>query len=130
MSKTWKWILGIFLVLVGVASLVAIGFAWQVRAHFMAAYGSIPMHQNWNGPMMDRGFHPLGGGFFLFGEWVKLALFFGLLYGAYWLGRRNARIVLDAAPAAPVAEVSSPEAAPAAPTPEAETPPASRKRAK
>jgi len=146
MSKIWKWILGILLVLVILAAFAAVGFAWRTHSFVMASYHSAPFDRNWNGPLMGRGDdnggqprvwqrdggwgHPMmedgrgfapHGGFFLLGGLVKLVLFFGLLYGAYWLGRRNARIALDPAPAAPVAEVSAPEA---------EASPAPRKRAK
>jgi hypothetical protein len=64
--------------------------------------------------MGGRDSHRFGGGFSLFGGLVKLALFVGLLYLAYWLGRRNARIAFDPKPAAP---------APVGPAPEAGTPP-------
>ena len=146
MSKTWKWILGILFVFVIIGAFAAIGFAWRMHASGFASYRSMPFNQNWDGPMMGRGnengeqpqtlkcngggehprmygrgFHPMDGGFFVLGGLVKLALFFGLLYGAYWLGRRNARIVMDPKAGAPVAEV---------PAPEAETPPARRGRGK
>ena len=117
MNKTWKWILGIVLVLVLVGAMFAIGYAW--RTHAMGGW-MMPYAQqrsfdhNWNGPMMgrgsdgwqhpmmyNRGFSPFGG-FFLLGGLLKWILFFGLLYGAYWLGRRNARFALDPKPAAPV----------------------------
>lgn len=161
MSKTWKWILGILLVVVIVGSFAAMGYTWRTHSFAMASYRSMPFDHNWNGPMMGRGndnqqmwqrndgwqhpmthapgacagvdsrsFSPMGGGFFLLGGVVKLALFFGLLYGAYWLGRRNARIIMDPKPGAPVAEVSAPEAESADPMPEAETPPTPRGRGK
>lgn len=60
--------------------------------------------------MGGRGFQHFGGGFSPLGGLVKLAVFIGLLYGAFWLGKRNARIVLDPKPAAPVAEVPAPPA--------------------
>lgn len=162
MSKTWKWILGILLVVVILGALMAVGFMWRRHTNLAAVYGPMPGYQaqpferNWNGPMMgqapdgwehprmmqrsdgwgqpmmyDRGFTPYHSGFFMFGGLVKLALFFGLLYGAYWLGRRNARIVLDAAPAAPVANPSAaPEAESAVPANDAEVESAPRKRGK
>lgn len=125
MSKTWKWILGIVLVLVLVGAMFIIGYTWQTH---MATNWNMPFHRDWNSPMQrewnqqvpdrwnhpmmyDRGFVPFGG-FFLLGGLVKLALFFGLLYGAYWLGRRNARIVMDTAPAAPVNAPAAPEVNP------------------
>ncbi len=56
-----------------------------------------------HGPMMmHRGFgfgFPFFGGFMLIGGLFKLAIFIGLLYFAYWLGKRNARITLDPKPA-------------------------------
>jgi hypothetical protein len=128
MSKTWKWILGIVLVLVLIGAMFVVGYAW--RAHtlggWMTPYGYTqdrPFERNWNGPMMgrgddgwrrpmmvDRGLMPFGG-FFLFGGLLKWILFFGLLYGAYWLGRRNARISLDPRPASPV-DASAPPKTP------------------
>jgi hypothetical protein len=164
MSKTWKWILGILVVLVVAAAIMAVaGFAWQRHNVIMADYGAFPMDRNWNGPMMGRGddawnrqpgfgqcdgrgypmmegrhgFGPMGGGFFVFGligGLLKLALFFGLLYFAYWLGRRNARLALDPAPAAAVAAVPAvgpaPAVEPSSPSPEAKSQTAPRKRAK
>ncbi len=72
-------------------------------------YGHGPMDgdRGWRPPMFgQRGFgflpfFPFFGGFFLFGGLVKLVIFGLLLYGAYWLGRRNARLVVDPKPAAP-----------------------------
>ena len=155
MSKTWKWILGILLVVVIVGAFATMGYAWRTHSFAMASYRSMPFDRNWNGPMMGRGndhwgqqqkwqrdngwqhpmmdsrsFSPMSGGFFLVGGLVKLALFFGSLYGAYWLGRRNARIVLDPTPAATLADVSAPEAESAVPSPEAEPVPVTPKRGK
>jgi hypothetical protein len=154
MSKTWKWILGI------VAALVIVGAAFAMgAAHRMRTVAFIPergtFERNWNSPMTgqapdewahprvmprndgwehpmiyDRGYAPYHSGFYVFSGLLKLALFFGMLYGAYWLGRRNARIVMDPKPVAPVADVSSPEAGSPVPTSEAETPPGPRKRAR
>lgn len=110
MKSIWKWILGILAV---VLVLGAVGFAaymWTSHSGFMMARG-------WDGPMMrgggwDRGwydgpmmsgrggFSPLFGPLALLGGLVKLAFFGALLYGAYWLGKRNARVVMDAPPAA------------------------------
>ena len=155
MSKTWKWILGIFLVLLIVGAFAAMGYAWRTHSFAMTSYRSMPFDRNWNGPMMgqspngwehphvmqrndgwgqpmmvERGFAPYHSGFSAFGGLVHVALFFGLLYGAYWLGRRNARIVLDPAPAAPVADVPAPEAESASPSPEAEPVSVTPKRGK
>lgn len=115
MSKTWKWILGILLALVLVGAMFAIGWMWQ--PHMATGWSrAMPFDHNWNNPMyrmMDgRGFAPFGG-FFLLGGLARLALFFGLLYGAYWLGRRNARITLDPAPATRVDASAPPKADPA-----------------
>ena len=121
MSKTWKWILGIVLVLVVLGALGMAGFAWQTHVGFVTT--GVPFNgrefvpqqrgNDWQRyPMMNnnqhyqmmsgRGFSPFGGGFLLLGGLVKLAFFFGLLYFAYWLGRRNARIALDPKPVARV----------------------------
>jgi hypothetical protein len=125
MSKIWKWILGIVLVLVLVSAMFAIGFMWRshvtpelVRTMPMSRDGNVPMqrgqwnqqeqYQQFNHPMMNaRNFSPFGG-FFMLGGLVKLALFFGLVYGAYWLGKRNARIAIDPAPAAHVDAATDP----------------------
>jgi hypothetical protein len=57
------------------------------------------------GPKGDRGkgFDHFGPFEFL-GGLARLAFFGALLYGAYWLGKRNARVTLDPAPAAPPVE--------------------------
>jgi hypothetical protein len=72
----------------------------------------------WRGPMAGGGrggrppmfghrgfgffpFFPFFGGFFLLGGLIKLVIFGLLLYGAYWLGRRSARVVVDPKRAAP-----------------------------
>ena len=144
MNKTWKWILGIVFVLVLVGAMFAIGYGiqthmalgWDGARSFDGAWQH-PMtrgndgwtnqprmwerNSGWSHPMTyDRGFAPPGG-FFLLGGLVKLALFAGLLYFAYWLGRRNARIALDPRPAARVD---------ASPVPEVDAAPAPRKRAR
>jgi hypothetical protein len=131
MSKTLKWILGIVLVLALVGGMFAIGYFWQSRAYGMMpglpgqfervapSFGARgwqhPMMRDRGGysPMMHGGYYPMAGGFFLLGGFVKFALFLGLLYGAYWLGRRNARIALDPSTGSgqsppPGAPVSSP----------------------
>lgn len=130
MSKTWKWILGILLVLVVIAAFGALGFVWRGQM-FAAAPARVwgnpmmgPGANGWNmhphmnprylmstHPMMGGGgFLPFGG-FFLFGGLLKWLLFFGLLYGAYWLGKRNARFALDPKPAARV-DASAPPKTP------------------
>ncbi len=135
MNKTLKWILGIAAVLVLVAALFAVGFMW--RSHMAGGWDEVRsfdgqwshpmMRDNWDGPRQrgdwnhpmthapgacagvnSRRFSPFGG-FFFFGGLVKFALFAGLLYGAYWLGRRNARITLDPKPGAPVDASAAPK---------------------
>lgn len=123
MKTYWKWILGILIVL---AVLVAIplGMRFLMNNGYISP-AMYAWHQGPTGPAFDkpfgfdggdgpRGFdnhrgwdhHGRGFGFFgpfmFLGGLLKLAVFFGLLYGAYWLGRRNARLALDPAPVAPV----------------------------
>jgi hypothetical protein len=77
----------------------------MMREHHGLGFDRFP------GPLMHgRGFGPWGA-FSFFGGLVKLAFFGALLYGAYWLGKRNARVVLDSSkgPSAPKVE---PEAGP------------------
>lgn len=99
MKNIWKWILGILVVVLVVGAVGAAAFMW--RSHMNFAYGNMPMmrgNDGWNrGPsMMGRGgFFPFFGAFALLGGLVKLVIFGALLYGAYWLGRRNARVVVD-----------------------------------
>jgi len=50
MGKTWKWILGILLVLVVVAALVAVPFA--MHSYYAANLGAFPQGNAWGGPMM------------------------------------------------------------------------------
>ena len=109
MNRFWKWTLGILGILI-VLAILAIPFALHHRFGFSAARS----FDNWHGPMLrdhhgfslhrfhgpmmhGRGFGRWGGIFFLFGGFLKLAFFGTLLYGAYWLGKRNARVVLDPA---------------------------------
>ncbi|MBI5933097.1 MAG: hypothetical protein HY867_05270 [Chloroflexi bacterium] len=135
MNKTLKWILGTLAILVLVGALFAVGFVW--RSHMAGGWDEVrsfdgqwthPMMRNdwespmqrggwdgprqrgdWNYPMMaSRRFSPFGG-FFLFGGLVKFVLFAGLIYGAYWLGRRNARITLDPKPGASVDASAAPK---------------------
>ena len=128
MSKLWKWILGILLVVVVLGALVTVGFA--LRGRFGGMYVNAPLNQRGVVPMQrgnDWGRAPMmnnnqqyqmmggrgrsfGGGFFLLGGLVKLVFFGLLLYGAYWLGRRNARIALDPKPVARVDEAAVPKA--------------------
>lgn len=63
------------------------------------------------------GFEHRGSPLMLLGGLIHLALFFGLVYGAYWLGRRNARIVLDPEPGTPTKSASASGPAPAKPAP-------------
>jgi hypothetical protein len=135
MNKTLKWILGIVLVLVLIGGMFAIGFMWRSHA---GGYGMMPglrgqsENYGWQGPstnerdsygpMMGRdnygpmmgheNYYPMMGGRDHFGGGgpLQFVLFIGLLYGAYWLGRRNARIALDPKPGASVAEPPAPQA--------------------
>lgn len=109
MKHIWKWILGILVVVLVLGAVGATAFMW--RSHMNPTYHALPFERNpmmrnydgWNdGPMMN---HSRGVGFFgpflFLGGLSKLVFFGALLYGAYWLGKRNARVVLDAAPSAP-----------------------------
>jgi hypothetical protein len=127
MKTYWKWILGILIVL-AVLIAIPLGMHFLINRGYIKPPMVFAFHQrpagpnfdkqngfnDWNGP---RGFGDNGGwsnrgeghrgrgfGFFgplmFIGGLLKLAVFGGLLYGAYWLGKRNARITLDAAPAA------------------------------
>jgi hypothetical protein len=122
MKTIWKWILGILIVLL----VLAIPFAWHYAMNRYFGFEARADFTTWRGPMMsnrggfgwddgpmgcgsDRGyphgmggygFSPFFGGFFFLGGLLKLAFFGALLYGAYWLGRRNARVAVD--PVAPV----------------------------
>lgn len=114
MKNIWKWILGILAVLL-VAAIVGGMFLFHNRVMaggfgpgyaYQQQNGNVrPNMPGWNnsprgdgngfrGPMMmkggGRGFNRFGGGGFF-----QLVVFGLLLYGAYWLGRRNARIALD-----------------------------------
>src|SRR4030067_3279709 len=116
LNRFWKWALAILGILIALA-IVAIPFAMHSVFGFSIARG----FDGWNGPMMrdhhglgfarfhgpllhGRGFGPWGA-FSFFGGLVKLAFFGALLYGAYWLGKRNAPVVLD-----PSTDPSSPAA--------------------
>ncbi len=122
MSKTWKWILGIVLVLVVLAALVAAGYFWQTHFGYARVPFNGPRFNNpqFNGPLTQRGddwgripfnnrsyrmmggrgFMPFGGGFFFLGGLLRIALIGAVLYGAYWLGQRNARAALASTPVA------------------------------
>jgi hypothetical protein len=126
MNKVWKWILGILLALVVVAALAGLVLLWMHHPALMA-FGPRAMHpgpstvpfgssgprvfQGDHGPQMHgRHFFPFFGGLLLLAGLVKLAFFGALLYGAYWLGRRNARLVMD--PSTPAAPAVKPDQAP------------------
>ena len=121
MNRFWKWTLGILGILI-VLAILAIPFALHHRFSFSTARG----FDSWHGPML-RGHHEFGfdrfhgpmmhgrglgrwGGSFFFGGLLKLVFFGAMLYGAYWLGKRNARVVLDPAtsPPAPAVEPEAP----------------------
>ena len=118
MNRFWKWTLGILGILI-VLAILAIPFALHHRFGFSAEGG----FDNRHGPMLRDhhgfGFHrfhsPMTNGrgfghFFLLGGFVKLIFFSALLYGAYWLGKRNARVVLDpvTSPPPPAVEPEKP----------------------
>jgi len=122
MNRFWNWTLGILGILI-ILAMIAIPFVLHYRFGFNMArdfdgrHG--PMIQNhhgfgfdrFQGPMMSgRGFGYGRGILFLFGGLLKLAFFGALLYGAYWLGKRNARLVVDPAtsPPAPAVEPEVP----------------------
>ncbi|MEW5941170.1 MAG: hypothetical protein AB1750_16015 [Chloroflexota bacterium] len=146
MSKTWKWILGIVAILALVGAALAAGYFWQSRMDVPAyaarghweRQGPPAFDSEWNGPIVPGRVQPRMrydyprhfGGFFPLIGLLKFAVFLGALYGAYWLGRRNARITLDPAPGAPVAEAPAPIADAAPAPPEPDSPPAPRKRAR
>jgi hypothetical protein len=132
MKTIWKWILGILLVVLVVGGLAAAAFMWRGRTAAVS-YRSMPFNRGWeNGPMMrghgfgrqsgplmrpSRGFGPIRGLFFL-GSGLLCVLALGaLLYGAYWLGRRNARLVIE--PRSPATTEPAP-VPPAEPGPPAE----------
>jgi hypothetical protein len=139
MKTVWKWILGVLAVVLILAVLTGAGFMW--RRYALGANPAITSQRGWYagpmmrgddygrnvGPMMGRdgyhsnfmpmmggrGFFPFGGFFFL-GGLVKL-LFFGLLlYGAYWLGKRNARVSVDRRPSPPPETPAAPDDVPPA----------------
>jgi hypothetical protein len=126
MKNFWKWLLGILIVL----ALLSIPFAlhYTFGNSFPRGFGmrfQMMGDGGWNHPGlqdMHRGLdnpHGFNGGFgmhgfgffgpiIFLGGLVKLFLFGALLYAAYWLGRRNARLALDPAPVAPAASVVEP----------------------
>jgi hypothetical protein len=139
MGKVWKWILGIVIVLVVVAALAGLFFLWRSHPAMVFMPRSTPFHgqgfrPGWSrpdgfaggpGPLPRHRFLPFFGGLMLIAGLVKLAFFGALLYGAYWLGKRNARLTLDAAPG------PRPPSRPAAPAVEPDsTPKRGRKVAK
>jgi hypothetical protein len=133
MRNVWKWILGVILVLLVAGAIGAGAFLWRSRMGEVS-YRSMPFHHSWqNGPMMHgdqfdprqagpmmRGFRPFRpfGGFFALGGLLRLIILGALLYGAYWLGRRNARVVMEPRqPRTPQPPPAPPvEPAPPAPT--------------
>jgi hypothetical protein len=134
MSKTWKWILGIFVVLVVAAVVVGAVFVWRNHAAFVAvprvrqfgpndANGSKGPLPGWDGHRMpggegwqSRGFPRFGMGFFLLGGLLRLIFPLGVLalvaYVFYRMGKQAGLSSVHAAstPAAPPAPA---DAAPA-----------------
>ena len=110
-----------YLVSNGYVTMPAAGFVWQDKANrefddqrgpemFSNPHGFNDWHDprgfdGFRGPMgRGHGFGHFGTAFMFIGGLFRLIVFGAFLYGAYWLGKRNARLVLDRAPAAPAAE--------------------------
>ncbi len=123
MNNVWKWIFGLLIALVVVTFFASLGFGWRM---YSLGYPSLWAGRGWHlmpgwhtwpyAGLGWRGFLPLGG--FFLGGLVKLLLLAALLYGAYWLGQRNARLSSDPGPAAPIPNAPSAPAAPPAPSQE------------
>jgi hypothetical protein len=123
MKNVWKWIIAILVVMLVLGAVAAVAFMWRSHTFaytHMSGWDAGPMmrgndgwNNEWNnGPMMGRRtLTPFFGPFLFLGGLAKLAIFGALLYGAYWLGKRNARVVMSAPPAA------VPEPAPKTDTP-------------
>ncbi|MEW6405804.1 MAG: hypothetical protein AB1649_28775, partial [Chloroflexota bacterium] len=103
MKNAWKWTLGILLVLVILATpfLLRAAIGTRFTRGFDERGPGWMDRQGWTHPGFERGLRgPMGmrmrgdfgffGPFAFLGNLVKLAFFGALLYGAYWLGRRNA----------------------------------------
>jgi hypothetical protein len=122
MNRFWKWTLGMLGILIVLAIL-----AIPLALHYRFGLSTVRGFDSWHGPMMQyhhgfgfershgsmmfgRGFGFGRGLFFVFGAVLKLAFLAALLYGAYWLGKRNARLVIDpaASPPAPAVEPQTP----------------------
>ena len=132
MSKTWKWVLGIVLVLAVIVAVVCsiafhAGFMRDgVAAHGMfesKGWGDFDQHSQMmngvkgyagHGQMMGGGYGfnghgsmMRGRGFFpFFGGLIPLVLLGLLVYGAYWLGKKksNTQVSAVAAPSAVAAD--------------------------
>ena len=111
MKNAWKWILGIILVLAIMSIPFVLHYAFgnnlvrgfDSRVPMMQPFGRDPhgFGPGFRAPMTGRrGGFGFFGPFMFFGGVLRLVLFGALLYGAYWLGKRNARVVLAPAPAA------------------------------
>jgi len=104
MNKTWKWILGIVLVLVVIAAFIVV----PLVMHNVFGYGyGLDYDRAYGFPMMGgHGFMPFGG-FMMVGmglRWlVPLALIGLLAYGAYRYGKGKAAPVIPPAAPAPTA---------------------------
>jgi hypothetical protein len=123
MKNAWKWIVGILLVLILLAAPLLLRALPGTRfTRGLDERRTIVMErQGWTHAEVERGLrgprlmrmHMRGDfGFFgplaFLGTVLKLALFGVLLYGAYWLGRRNARVVLEPAPVRPASPPAEP----------------------
>lgn len=89
MKHTWKWIIGVVLML---AIIFALPFLW--RALFGYSYGGMMRggYGSWGHPMMGYGFSSFGGVFMGFGMllmWaIPLGLLFLVIYGAVKLANK------------------------------------------
>lgn len=118
MSKTWKWIIAVLVVL-AVVALIAAPFILRGALLSSSARAMAQAH-GWDGPPMGRpfdnwqrhpmsasGFLPFGGLFMGLGMLLSLAiplgLLFGVIYYAVRLALKNSLPVVAPPPAAPAA---------------------------
>ena len=121
MKNIWKWILGILVIVAVLATPFILHYTLGEKFDFVWARsfdhgrGPIDGFRGWDHPKMHgfegwrhspmMGWRGHGFGFFgpflFLGGLAKLIFFGALLYGAYWLGKRNARITLDPAQITP-----------------------------
>jgi hypothetical protein len=136
MKTFWKWFFGILIALAVIVA-IPLGMHLLMNNGYIAPPAMYAWHHGSTGPAFDKPYGFSGGegprgfgdndgwgnrgeghrrhefGFFgplmFFGGLLKLAVFFGLLYGAYWLGKRNARIAFDPAPTQAVTPAPAPK---------------------